>query len=189
MKKRVFQIRAIGYWRPEHPNRKDARVTETQIKDQLVEYIKDAHAMETNILQMLATQIATTPDDHIKVELEHHQEETERQRERLEECLAGYGESASAVKDLTAGSSAMVKGLIDTVRPDKPVRNARDAYTTESLEIASYELLERWADRAGDSATAEVARLNRAEEEAMREKVVANWDRYIEMELEDSEEA
>jgi ferritin-like metal-binding protein YciE len=162
-------------------------VTETQIKDQLVDYLKDAHAMETSILQMLGTQIATTPDDDIKSELQHHQEETDRQRQRLEECLAGYGESASSVKDLTAGSSAMVKGLMDTVRPDKPVRNARDAYATESLEIASYELLERWADRAGDSATAEVARLNRAEEEAMRDRVVANWDRYVEMEIEAGE--
>jgi ferritin-like metal-binding protein YciE len=143
--------------------------------------------METNILQMLASQIATTPDDQIKADLEHHQEETERQRQRLEECLAGHGESASAVKDLTAGSSALMKGFMDVVRPDKPVRNARDAYTTESLEIASYELLERWADRAGDSATAEVARLNRAEEVAMRKKVEANWDRYVDMEISDDE--
>lgn len=158
-------------------------MTETQMKDRLVDYLKDAHAMESNVLRMLDSQIATTEDATIRRDLEHHQDETERHKERLEQCLSTYGEDTSSLKDLAGDGGAFFKGLIDSVRPEKPGKNARDAYVTESMEIASYELLERWADRAGDEATAEVARTNRADEEAMREKISGNWDTFIDLQI------
>jgi ferritin-like metal-binding protein YciE len=162
-------------------------MTETQIKDQLVGYLKDAHAMENNVLRMLDSQIATTEDAGIRKDLEHHQKETERHKTRLEHCLGAYGEDASSLKDIAGGGGALLKGLVDIVRSEKPIRNARDAYVTESLEIASYELLERWAKKAGDTETVEVARKNRAEEEAMRDRIAANWDTYVELQIEEDD--
>lgn len=162
-------------------------MTETQIREQLVDYLKDAHAMESNVLKMLDSQIATTDEPSIRKDLEHHQDETERQKERLEDCLSSYGEDSSTLKDFAGSGGAFFKGMVDAVRPDKPGKNARDAYTTESMEIASYELLERWAKRAGDQQAAKVARENRAEEEAMRDKIAGNWDTFIDLQIKEDD--
>jgi ferritin-like metal-binding protein YciE len=102
-------------------------------------------------------------------------------RERLR-ALGGLS-LASARKDLSAILTAQAKGATDVLRADKPLRNARDAFVTEHLEIAAYEVLERLAERAGDPETAAVARENRAEEEAMAARISENWDRFVDLAL------
>src|SRR5215210_4955560 len=149
------------------------------LKGQTVEYIKDAHAMEENVSRMLDTMIETTNDTDIRSDLEHHKVETERHKQLLGERLKAYGEDTSLVKDIAAQGGAFMKGLVDLARSEQPGKNARDAFVTEHLEIATYELLERFAQRAGDEETAEVARRNRADEEAMAAKISANWEKFV----------
>ena len=79
--------------------------------------------------------------------------------------------------------NALMKGVVDMARSEKAGRNARDGYATEHLEIASYQLLERVAQAAGDEETAEVARRNRKDEEAMAKKIEANWDKFADLSL------
>ena len=115
--------------------------------------------------------------------LRHHKEETERHEQRLAERLDALGVGTSTLKQAQTVAAALMKGAADQVRGDQAGKNARDGFTTEHMEIATYQLLERLADRAGDTSTAEVARQNRSEEEEMARKIDANWDRLLELTL------
>lgn len=160
-------------------------MTERDIRDKLVSYIRDAHAMEKNVEQMLGSMISTTNDDTFKSRLQAHRDETKQQAERLAQRLEAMGESTSTMKDAGAVIGAMGSGLQEMMRADKAGKNARDGFVTENLEIAAYELLERLALRGGDDETAQIARQNRQEEEAMREFFASNWDRVIDLTLEE----
>ena len=179
-----FRTRRRGYNYTRFEEGEDV-TQEQRLRRKLVEYVQNVHAMEQNVLLMLDSMILTTGDPEIVVMLRHHKEETRRQEQRLSErrrALGGLG-LASVGKDLAAIVAAQAKGTVDLWRADRAVQNARDAFVTEHLEIAAYELLERLAERAGDRETAELARENRAEEEAMAQRISSNWDRFLDLTL------
>jgi ferritin-like metal-binding protein YciE len=147
--------------------------------DQLVKHIDEAYAMEQGVLRMLDGMIRTTDDAEIKQDLQHHRVETEEQASRLRRRLEANGASPSIVREAGGMIGALMKGVLDATRNEKAGRNARDAYATEHMEIASYELLERVARRAGDEETAAVARQNLLEEEAMARKIEKTWDKVV----------
>jgi ferritin-like metal-binding protein YciE len=142
--------------------------------------LQEAHAMEQNVMRMLDGMISTTDNPGMIDALEHHKVETERHRRRIEERLDAHGASSSSVLDVAGILGALAKLPVDMVRGEKAARNARDAFATEHLEIASYELLERIARQAGDDDTAKMARENRRDEEAMAEKLAQSWDVVVE---------
>jgi ferritin-like metal-binding protein YciE len=153
------------------------------LNQQLTKHIDEALAMEQNVLRMLDGMIETTDDEEIKSDLREHKLETEQHADRLRQRLEARGESPSMVREATGVMGALMKSVVDMVRQEKAGRNARDGYATEHLEIAAYQLLERIAERAGDTETAEVARQNRADEEAFAKKIEGNWDRFAELSL------
>jgi ferritin-like metal-binding protein YciE len=153
---------------------------------QLVKHIDDAYAMEQNVLHMLDGMIETTEDAEIRQELEHHKSETEQHAERMRRCLEAHNAVPSQLKEAGGILGAFMKGVVDMARSEQAGRNAREGFATEHMEIASYELLERVARRAGDEATAEAARQNRADEEAMAQKISSNWDKFTDLSLEEA---
>ena len=156
------------------------------LNEQLVKHIGEAHAMEQNVLRMLESMIATTDDPDIVESLRLHKVETEEHRDRMARRLEAHGASPSVVKDVGGIMGALMKGVVDIARGEKAGRNARDGYATEHMEIASYELLERVARRAGDEETAEAAAQNRADEERMAKLIEDRWDRFAELSLEEA---
>jgi ferritin-like metal-binding protein YciE len=153
------------------------------LQEKVVEYLQDANAMEQASLQMLDALIASTKDPLLKEDMQVHRQETERQMDRIRDRLEELDEGSSMLKDAAARAATMPKALFDQMRGDQPGRNVRDAYTAEHLEIASYKLLERAAQRAGDSMTAAIARHNRDEEEDMASRIDDLWDRVVELTL------
>jgi ferritin-like metal-binding protein YciE len=153
------------------------------LDDQLVKHIDEAIAMEENVSRMLDGMIETTDDPAVIDLLERHKSETEQHSQRLRGRLKAHGASPSLVREAAGILGAIAKLPLDMVRGEKAGRNARDGYATEHMEIAAYQLLERVAIRAGDEETAEVARLNRADEEAMAKKLDEHWDHFVDLSL------
>jgi ferritin-like metal-binding protein YciE len=154
-----------------------------ELDAQLVKHIDEALAMEQNVLRMLEGMISTTEDPEIKRELQQHRVETQTHADRMEKRLQAHGASPSMVREAGGILGALMKSVVDLARPEKAGRNARDGYATEHMEIASYELLARIADRAGDEETATAAREIIREEQAMAKKIEQNWDRFAELSL------
>jgi ferritin-like metal-binding protein YciE len=158
-------------------------MADDKLQQKLIDYVEDAHAMEQNVSTMLESMISTTDDPEITNMLKHHKQETEEHEQRLRERLEALGTGTSTRKQAQTIATALMKGVGDMARTDKPGKNARDGFVTEHMEIAAYQLLERLANKAGDTETAEVARRNRADEEAMARKIDSNWDRFLDLTL------
>jgi ferritin-like metal-binding protein YciE len=157
--------------------------TMSTVNDQLIKHIDEAHAMEQNVLRMLDGMISTTDDPDILRELEHHKIETEGHAEKMRGRLEAHGASPSMVKQAGGILGALAKLPLDMVRGEKAGRNARDGYATEHMEIASYELLKRVAQRAGDEETVAACDAIIAEEQSMADTIAANWDTFADLSL------
>ena len=92
-----------------------------------------------------------------------------RGRERLE----AHGAKPSVLKEavMAVGGKGFV--LFARSQTDTPGKLAAHALSYEALEIGSYELLRRVAERAGDSETVQLAGQILAEERAAAEKLRA----------------
>lgn len=156
---------------------------------QLVEALKDAHAMEVKGFEDLESMIATTRDRDFLAVLEQHRRRTHDHARRLEERLADHGHEASSAKDLGGTLKATAKAFSDQLRDAKPVKNARDAYAAAHTEIGAYAVLELIAERGGDAQTAIVARENRHDEEAIAAWIADRWDHFVDLTLDEPERA
>ena len=154
--------------------------TLTPLQEKVIDYLQDAHAMEDGILRVLDSMIATTRDSEALRQLKRHHLDTQRHARMLRERLEALGAGPSLSAEAPAVAGAWLQGLLDMVRADKPGKNARDSYVTEQMEIATYNLLEQLALRAGDIETARVAAFIRDDEEEMARWIAARWGRFVE---------
>jgi Domain of unknown function (DUF892) len=74
------------------------------IQDQLVTYLKDAHALEQMSLQMTETAAKATDDPQLHELFQHHHDETEEHERLIRERIEAHGESTSKLRSSAAGS-------------------------------------------------------------------------------------
>jgi ferritin-like metal-binding protein YciE len=153
------------------------------IQDQLVTYLKDAHALEQMSLQMTETAAKATDDPQLHELFQHHHDETEEHERLIRERIEAHGESTSKLKELGGRFAAMAKGVEAAGPSDSPGRLVRDGYVQEHTEIAAYELLCRVAERAGDTQTAEVSRRILDNERQTADKLAGTWDHATDVAL------
>jgi ferritin-like metal-binding protein YciE len=149
------------------------------VDELLVKQLDQAYAMEQTVSKMLDGMIRTTSDPSIVSDLETHKQETEQHAQKVKRCLEGYGESPSKLKETLGALTALIKAPADMVRGEQEMRNARDGFATEHLEIATYRVIEALAKAADDKQALQVARENIADEERMAARIQRNWERVV----------
>jgi ferritin-like metal-binding protein YciE len=154
------------------------------LDEQLDHYLSDAHSLET----MALAQMRTAPDIAGEPQLAHafrlHLDETRRHEELTRDRLSRRGAKPSAIKEAVMGVGGKSFILFARSQTDTPGKLATHGISYEALEIGSYELLRRVAERAGDAETAGTAQGILADEVRMRDRIAADWDAIVEASLE-----
>lgn len=137
-------------------------------KAHLLDWLRDAHGMEQQAIQMLtATSARIEHYPEFKQRIDRHLAETRGQADRLKQCIEERGGDTSLMKDLSGRMAAGMQGLGASMASDEIVKLALASYHFEHLEIASYRCLIAAAECVGDSDLAHLCRASLAEEEAM----------------------
>jgi ferritin-like metal-binding protein YciE len=131
-------------------------------------WLRDAHAMEMQAIQILENQarrIETYPD--LRGRILEHLEETRTQAEMLEGCIERHGTTTSAFKDSAAAFIGSMQALGGAFMGDEVVKGAIGSYAFEHLEIGMYRSLIGAAEQVGDDETTRICRDILRQEEAM----------------------
>ena len=158
-------------------------MAENSLHEQLVKYLTDAHAIEEQAIPQMRAAPGIAKDEHLAEMFRAHHAETKGHEQRVRERLEALGEAPSRVKDAVMKAGGVGFALFAKSQPDSPGKLVAHALSYENLELASYELLIRVAERAGDAETAEVARGNRDEEQAMIDRLEGSFDAAVDASL------
>jgi ferritin-like metal-binding protein YciE len=153
------------------------------IEVQLVKYLADAHAIESQAEQLLKRGQRIAGDEQLAELYSTHLDETRGQQVRLEERLAAHGGSPNALKDAAMRVGALNWGAFFQAQPDTPGKLCAFAYAFEHLEIGGQEQLLRVARRAGDEETVRVIEGILAEERSMAARLAERFDRAVDASL------
>jgi ferritin-like metal-binding protein YciE len=149
----------------------------------VVQYLGEAHASEQALVRVLQAQIAMTPRGAYRTALEQHLSQTRDHAARVGDRLRALGDGRNplsavvgAVGTVAGQALAFGKTPFDLLRgsggEEKVLKNAKDAYASEALEIATYTAIERLANAVGDTETATLAASIRVDEEKMLARVL-----------------
>ncbi|GHA87030.1 ferritin-like domain-containing protein [Modicisalibacter luteus] len=158
------------------------------IEKHLIEWLRDAHAMEQQAEQMMKGQksrIENYPE--VVMQLEKHIQETQNQAKQLESCMARYDEGPSAVKDMSGRMTAMGQAISGLFTGDEIVKGCLAWHTFEQFEISSYNVLIQTAEAAGDVETKRICEAILKEEEAMADWLKNNTPMVVQQYLQRDE--
>ncbi|WP_336273638.1 ferritin-like domain-containing protein [Vreelandella indica] len=137
----------------------------------LVDWLRDAHAMEKQAEKMLQSQAHRLEHyPQLQQRIEEHIEETVNQSKKLEHCLTLLGANASSIKDMGAELTAFGQAVGGMMAEDEVVKGGIASFAFENFEIASYKALIKAAEMASQPEVAQVCKEILQEEIAM-----ADW--------------
>jgi ferritin-like metal-binding protein YciE len=111
-------------------------------KENLADWLRDAHAMEGQAESFLQTQIDRLENYPEAIpRLRSHLQETKQHKAKVEQCLKRLGEDTSMVKDSAMKVTAGLQGIIHSMAGDEVLKNALASAAFEQFEAASYKML------------------------------------------------
>ncbi|WP_029010710.1 ferritin-like domain-containing protein [Azospirillum halopraeferens] len=137
-------------------------------KETLIDWLRDAYAMETQAIEMLERQ--TERLEHypeLLAKVREHKAVTDRQAERVRQCLKHLGTDTSSIKSgigMLLGNAQSLSGIF---AGDEVVKAGIFSYAFEQWEIANYRALIRAAEECGEPEVARLCTENLREEEEM----------------------
>lgn len=144
-------------------------------KEQFVEWLKDAYAMERALVDTLTKHAADAKDyPEIQKPIDEHREVTESHASQIEDLLEKLGEDKSGLKTALARFSGLVTGLPTSLASDTLVKNALAEFASENFEIACYTSLSAAASELGLDDAVEVFEDILAEEQEMADFLAAS---------------
>jgi ferritin-like metal-binding protein YciE len=114
-------------------------VADTYIQDLFITGLKNAHGVEHQALALMDRQLdhlANYPE--VSEMLRKHRVETEGQIQRIDQLLAGFDTSASALKDIALSLSGNMAAMAHLPAPDEILKNSMANHAFENFEIAAY---------------------------------------------------
>jgi ferritin-like metal-binding protein YciE len=154
------------------------------LREQLVKYLADAHALENQAEGLLSKGPELSGgDEQLSRVFEEHLAETKEHARLVEERLGALGGSPSRLKDVAMRMGALNWAGFFGAHPDTPGKLAVFAFAFEHLEIGGYEQLKRVARRAGDEETAAVAERILGQEREAARKLWLSVDHAVKLSL------
>jgi ferritin-like metal-binding protein YciE len=141
------------------------------LDEQLNKYLADAHAIESQAIQLLEKAPQLAGAGQLAMAYQDHLGQTEEHQRLIARRLEARGDSPSRLKDAAMRLGALNWGAFFAAQPDTAAKLAGFSYAFEHLEIAAYEQLGRVAQRAGDSDTESTAERILEEERAAAEHI------------------
>jgi ferritin-like metal-binding protein YciE len=149
------------------------------IREQLLEYLTDAHAIEEQSVGLLRRAGRACERADLRGIYEEQLARAEGHRRLVEQRLQAHGAKSSSLKDAAMRLGALNWGLIFQAHPDTPGKATAFAFALAHLKIAGYELLNRVAVRAGEQETVEMTERVLADERAGALRLSASFDRAV----------
>src|SRR5690606_3650873 len=136
-----------------YPNPQRRR-TMTTSAENLLSWLRDAHAMEQQAEKMLSAQKERLENyPQLRARIEKHLVETQGQKALLEKALQRLGAEPSVLKDFGAKLMAFGQAVGGMTVSDEVVKGAMAGYVFENVEIAAYTVLIAAAKAVGDTET------------------------------------
>lgn len=154
------------------------------LDEEVVKYLRDAHALEGQALQLLEAGPQLAEFDALASFFERHLVQTREHQRLVDERLDELDSAPARLQAAAMRAGALNLGGFFKGQPDTPVKLAGFAYAFEALETGAYELLRRVARLAGDDETVALAERILADEHAAAAHVAGTWDAAVEAGLE-----